>query len=1467
MTDVFETIHKNIDKYKKEIRALKDDADKKKYYNDKMELVARRLINFNNDKLVNKNNFKEQLALYEDNLNELETYLAELDKIMVKVEPIKEKFQEKSNQIKTDIEKKIMSKSSLWDNATDEYLEFGSMDESKQTDRVGALLSAYEILLHDYNFFSNPEHYNSFGSILTDINGNVMIKTIEKFDSTITYVEKECSTLTVAIDKKIWLPDMLELNDISGYFVPESEINKINSLTDSYMMRNNIAGIDVTEPIAPINITSVSALCLETTKIIETAYNEPEPDQIKRRGVVVYYQIPLQDSEKESIERFKTDGKVYFLYNHNPSQTERLKDNDIAVNTEFSDESGNEVIPEKWFDNLDYKKSIKGLTTKNFNKIEEILEQGGILIVPASFERDADEPVSILNISETRTIFAKWILDMFTDIVKKTNALTYNVVGNNLLTIQNLINWKQTKSAAKPPDAIKQKKTVNEIHDDIFNMLQIVYDTSGEDMSRSIAGGAKRSKGIITNGVISDLSQFNLYTRTIGLLKSKMDILNNKMETYWNLIKENKLRYSQIKAFLIYLMTILKSPKILPNLIHFKYINAGYVDFYLMAINKILKEIDKNNDRIDIVYFKQFHYITLRYLQQFLTNIRNIFGQRKQTDILDLTKISDDAMKTDKNKTMAIGFLILNNFKDIIESHREANNRSVTIYARVNDREIIDPATPELVMPRKYFSGDATDVEVFKIDTAPNLTDKNGVVIDDGANSQFDTYCGKENRTMESLKFTQVFDNKYPTNDVLSKYMSLETQINKRKGIMLITYGYSGTGKTYTLFGKTEKGSKTDGILQATLSNIKDVEEVRFRLYELHGYGVAYPHYWKGRIEQQIYSYDINVTTDELLIRNIKSRRDIAKYIKSQDDFAVIPGKVMDTIFSKFSVFVDEVDKRRKAARRICITPNNPESSRSIIVYEFNILVDNIYIPFVIVDLPGREEIIETYVNTYVNKPWMKGNAGKNWAMITPNYNTLYPRYNTVPDYSNIPFYKSVLTSMTINPLALGILVPSKIFEGFNNLSAEVRNYIAFTNIPYEMGEYSIDEWINTTDPKLLEIRNRMTLEYNAGVFSNEAYGYTMTDDGVRKPLPLSKLYNFSSSGWDTDPIFKLDQNQNAASGLSTILHQDKIIKIVGSDKSESEWESNDNLPKHQKQISTHINSIQYQGVVAYHLINRMILLSHFESLGKIYKYIIDWYFSDIKNITQINTNSDDKMTILTEHNKMLEILKNPNVSNIEKGKLDQLSVSYADLGDPSKSMEAYENIDSVRAIYDQIFNFRSYVTPFEGIYINENIMGLIKVLATIVANNNESIVKSIIPQQDVTLNFKTKRAGIREHNYILYKKNEENKEYKQYENIYRSDTTLKKISKENSEKEKGYAADKIFKYDEPFVESIFNMYQKERTDVDVGDNRKIKIANVVDYKIFYLFSNNDPEKKCAAQIRLLKNTKSFVDMIGKYSI
>ena len=118
--------------------------------------------------------------------------------------------------------------------------------------------------------------------------------------------------------------------------------------------------------------------------------------------------------------------------------------------------------------------------------------------------------------------------------------------------------------------------------------------------------------------------------------------------------------------------------------------------------------------------------------------------------------------------------------------------------------------------------------------------------------------------------FNHVFSSeKNPDNESLSMFMSIPSKLSMGNGFMMLTFGYSGTGKTFTIFGK--KDIKDDGtvepargILQSTLDEVEVADnEIYFRCYEMYGIGFPYANYWYDKIGK-----DYNPNRTELLIHH-----------------------------------------------------------------------------------------------------------------------------------------------------------------------------------------------------------------------------------------------------------------------------------------------------------------------------------------------------------------------------------------------------------------------------------------------------------------------------------------------------------------------------------------------------------------------------------------------------------------------
>ena len=174
---------------------------------------------------------------------------------------------------------------------------------------------------------------------------------------------------------------------------------------------------------------------------------------------------------------------------------------------------------------------------------------------------------------------------------------------------------------------------------------------------------------------------------------------------------------------------------------------------------------------------------------------------------------------------------------------------------------------------------------------------------------------------------------------------------------------------------------------------------------------------------------------------------------------------------------------------------------------------ENKYVPFIIIDLPGREEIVQTYVDRFLEK-----------SHIRAQYNT--------------PFDKSLLASMAINPLGISILTPSIIFDTFNSLDKKDRTKI-----------------VDTTQSDSMQSNS------SSVIFKDEGFSY-----GNFTVNKLTKLYDFNDDNWNRNKQFEMISNYNYNKiypGQENIIRLD--VQVVNK-----------------RQIPTEINSIQYQGVLAF---------------------------------------------------------------------------------------------------------------------------------------------------------------------------------------------------------------------------------------------------------------------------------------------
>ena len=246
-------------------------------------------------------------------------------------------------------------------------------------------------------------------------------------------------------------------------------------------------------------------------------------------------------------------------------------------------------------------------------------------------------------------------------------------------------------------------------------------------------------------------------------------------------------------------------------------------------------------------------------------------------------------------------------------------------------------------------------------------------------------------KTME-INVDKIFTTEdYRTNTDIAYEMNIPQNLQKT-GSIIYTFGYSGVGKTHTLFGKIVGETVLPGLLQSSLNILSNKDNIKifYRIYEIYGIGFNNTMYWQNIDTNLVFCIthklrngividkNKNLTIDDLEINVSKNDfRSIYDYVHERKHNSdkldkKIYSELDNNSITNFSKIVNVIEENRKngydlfnngkSIKTIYETKNNPVSSRSIMFYEFLIQendTNNNLIPYVIIDLPGQEDIID----------------------------------------------------------------------------------------------------------------------------------------------------------------------------------------------------------------------------------------------------------------------------------------------------------------------------------------------------------------------------------------------------------------------------------------------------------------------------------------------------------------------------
>jgi hypothetical protein len=398
--------------------------------------------------------------------------------------------------------------------------------------------------------------------------------------------------------------------------------------------------------------------------------------------------------------------------------------------------------------------------------------------------------------------------------------------------------------------------------------------------------------------------------------------------------------------------------------VYSQYVTRGTINYYLQLLNGIQSELVAGIVETDqmMQYFHTIKAWIFLYAKLFgvirdnMTDTQVISFENLNKQLLE--GFGDDANLVKSYSSLFDNFqLTIKPYLDMYKKMRPSTN--VRVFCRINDNySFVDAATEfvNLSVTNKIEQEKGEnkikegDVRNFMKEKATLHAEGNKLLIKNPK-------CNQQSEVI----FHNVFDSSIPI-EGMTGYLPITAALNNLEGAIMYTFGYSGVGKSMTLFGD---GKSTSGMLGSIFRGISDVSNCKLRVYEMYGMGLPTLSTFFNTFIGYELSY--NKKTGSVTLGNV---------LFNEEKPYVDIGGVDNLRNLNFNELTKEIENKRRVnvaldsyggmvTQRIRSTSNNPDSSRSILVYEFLFTKQfgkkEIHVPFVVVDMPGKELLRDTY--------------------------------------------------------------------------------------------------------------------------------------------------------------------------------------------------------------------------------------------------------------------------------------------------------------------------------------------------------------------------------------------------------------------------------------------------------------------------------------------------------------------------
>lgn len=274
-------------------------------------------------------------------------------------------------------------------------------------------------------------------------------------------------------------------------------------------------------------------------------------------------------------------------------------------------------------------------------------------------------------------------------------------------------------------------------------------------------------------------------------------------------------------------------------------------------------------------------------------------------------------------------------YQEYIEAHKHFNTL-FSYYA--NDKEDLGESVRVYVRVKPINKGDNSVIQ------QTNNNDKDNLIINcqNGYKSSSTTYTTNDN-------FLKIFNENQSTQDIYNKtFKSVLNQVVNGYSIILFGYGYSGSGKTYTLLGGNGLNN-TEGLFQILLNDhtfLDQCSEISIKtVFELYvDYGLKI---------NDVYGN---------IIKNDGKKTTLDECFNEKNKIIFSKNSPLDT--NNLNIILNKINNNRvnSSKARIKTTINNPESSRSHLFIVLEIVNNKNEKGFLtICDMAGREDPLDIF--------------------------------------------------------------------------------------------------------------------------------------------------------------------------------------------------------------------------------------------------------------------------------------------------------------------------------------------------------------------------------------------------------------------------------------------------------------------------------------------------------------------------